>query len=157
MSELKPCPFCGGEAAIRKCKDVEFLVHNADCYMIMCGRCGVGTSYEPTETDAAAVWNRRTEDSDLAKAKSEGRLVVLPAPIGKKIWTIADGELDYGFVSWYESMLGKWTIAAQDAPRGFIFVDFDDFGKTAFLTREEAEKALGEGKGEQSNGRNENN
>jgi Lar family restriction alleviation protein len=60
--KLKPCPFCGGEATARRYKDVEFLVHNADCFMVLCGGCGCGTSYEPTEEAAADTWNRRTPD-----------------------------------------------------------------------------------------------
>lgn len=60
MSEkLLPCPFCGGESRIREYKDVEFLIHNADCFMVQCDRCGCGTSYEATKAEAIAAWNRR--------------------------------------------------------------------------------------------------
>jgi len=61
MSELKPCPFCpDGEARVRDYKDVEFLIHNADCFMVQCDNCGCGTSYESTREKAVAAWNRRT-------------------------------------------------------------------------------------------------
>lgn len=62
MNELKPCPFCGGEAKIYEYKDVEFLVHNADCNTVQCKTCGCGTSYEPTAERAIETWNVRIEN-----------------------------------------------------------------------------------------------
>lgn len=56
MTELKPCPFCGGEAIIEQDEDWywEWTVscRNEDCV------CYEGRSYE-TEEEAVAVWNRR--------------------------------------------------------------------------------------------------
>lgn len=65
--ELKPCPFCGGEA---KCGGDELLLRA----MVYCGVCGVGKYVkfnaeqkpfeEFTENFNAAVdmWNRRAND-----------------------------------------------------------------------------------------------
>lgn len=56
MTELKPCPFCGGEAVIGQDEDwyYEWRVAccNKDCIFYL------GKSYE-TEEEAAAAWNRR--------------------------------------------------------------------------------------------------
>jgi len=60
MSNLKPCPFCGGDAKVRKSHE-NFLVHPADCWMVQCADndCGCGTSFESSEYKAVAAWNRR--------------------------------------------------------------------------------------------------
>lgn len=62
--ELKPCPFCGGEAKLRQYRE-KFLLDNKprDCYMVLCKEkdCGCGTSYEKTSEKAIAAWNRRQE------------------------------------------------------------------------------------------------
>ena len=58
--ELKPCPFCGGEA---KCKEVlEGINGDFSCYKIIrCKECGVevtsGYCYE--KDDIEEKWNRR--------------------------------------------------------------------------------------------------
>lgn len=49
-SELKPCPFCGGEAEFH-------FVHGGDCY-IKCRLCCARTSYGDKET-VIDGWNRR--------------------------------------------------------------------------------------------------
>ena len=43
---------------------------------------------------------------------------------------------------WIETNECGWTIAAQYAPMAPKFYRFADFGKTVFLTREAAERAL---------------
>lgn len=48
------------------------------------------------------------------------------------------------FNSWVQEVSGGWSC---DGEYGQAMIDFDDFGKTVFLTREEAEAALKEGKG----------
>lgn len=83
---------------------------------------------------------------ELARAEKDGRLVVLPCKIGDKIHYIAEnGRIDFAFVRWFDTNEG-WTVAADNAPRAPLFFKFEDFGKTVFLTREEAEADFGEGK-----------
>ena len=59
MSELKPCPFCGGKARIREYKAEKFLLYNANCFISQCGKCGCGTSFERSQSDAIIAWNTR--------------------------------------------------------------------------------------------------
>lgn len=80
---------------------------------------------------------------ELAEADRAGRLAVLPCKVG---------DVVYGFhgkkailpmvVKWIETYTNGWCIAVQYAQMAPRFYRFSDFGKTVFLTREEAEKAL---------------
>ena len=60
MSELLPCPFCGGE-------DVEidhastYDVHHPDVYEVHCPDCGGRSGEGWTEDEAIAAWNTRAE------------------------------------------------------------------------------------------------
>ena len=69
------------------------------------------------------------EVQKMARAKVEGRLVVLPVSIGSPIWRL---HHPVGCPPFIES--GKMR-----------YCDLDWWGKNAFSTREEAEKALQEG------------
>ena len=88
---------------------------------------------------AEAVIKALSEYLELTKAKAEGRLVVLPCKVGDSIYR-PEG-LKYSVF---------WTITNVTIyPDEIVFTDdsdniftLDDIGKTVFLTREEAEKAL---------------
>ena len=70
---------------------------------------------------------------DLAewkKAHDDGRMVVLPCKVGDTIWRIKC------FADWPD--IGKPYVEAD----AFLYRDIHYFGKTVFLTREEAEEAL---------------
>ena len=60
MSELKPCPFCGGEGVITD-EDCYGFTYND--WMVYCENCqtyvGFGLQCETPE-EAAEAWNRRT-------------------------------------------------------------------------------------------------
>lgn len=59
MIELKPCPFCGGEASvIGKPHEAKFCVGCGDDSCL--GFSGLGWLYD-TEDEAHAAWNRREE------------------------------------------------------------------------------------------------
>jgi Lar family restriction alleviation protein len=62
MAELKPCPFCGGEAKNEK--------HNMRVdegltrlwYMARCQKCDAIVFSNKSEQEATDKWNRRAED-----------------------------------------------------------------------------------------------
>ena len=61
MAELKPCPFCGGDAFST---DYTYHIHPGRCivHFVECNRCHAMTNEYDTETEANEAWNRRTED-----------------------------------------------------------------------------------------------
>ena len=76
MSEikLKPCPFCGGEAVLKR--------DRAGSHCVKCTNCGCMTTYqfdfgegeEVSKRKAADVWNRRVVDeSRTDKERNEAR------------------------------------------------------------------------------------
>ena len=62
MSELKPCPFCGGEARVQH-QSRELYGDVVDWYGVYCNKqfCGF-VSGQSTEAEAIAVWNTRADD-----------------------------------------------------------------------------------------------
>lgn len=78
---------------------------------------------------------------DLIQAEKEGRLVVLPCNIRQPLYILKSGEIhrNYG-CQWH--FTGKESQAFGTLSLYGEFVSLDDFGKTVFLTREEAEAAL---------------
>jgi len=56
MTELKPCPFCGGKAKIYKYAGSDIRTR-----YIMCTCCGMGTD-RMREEEAIEKWNRRVKE-----------------------------------------------------------------------------------------------
>ena len=80
---------------------------------------------------------------ELAEADKDGRLVVLPCKVGDVVYGFHGRQTILPMVAkWIETNTGGWAVAAQYVPMAPKFYLFSDFGKTVFLTREEAEKAL---------------
>jgi hypothetical protein len=80
---------------------------------------------------------------ELAEADKDGRVVVLPCKVGDVVYGFHGGKTILPMVAkWIETNTDGWCIAAQYTPMAPKFYRFSDFGKTVFLTREEAEKAL---------------
>ena len=79
----------------------------------------------------------------LVKADKDGRLVVLPCKIGDKLYRVFAGEIFEHRVGSmkYFAIQKRWDIETYP----FCPYVESSIGKTIFLTREEAEKAL-EGK-----------
>ena len=69
MSELKPCPFCGGEADVIDYDDECWVAH----------QCANGTSVEinsyDTEAEAIAAWNSRAERTCRDTGENEWHFV----------------------------------------------------------------------------------
>ena len=56
MAELKPCPFCGGEA---DCNNAGFMQYGWKKWAVECPIRGVVTHFFDTEEKATAAWNMR--------------------------------------------------------------------------------------------------
>ena len=79
----------------------------------------------------------------LAEADRDGRLVVLPCKVGDVVYGFHEGETILPMVAkWIETNTDGWYIAVQYVPMAPRFYRFSDFGKTVFLTYEEAKAAL---------------
>lgn len=87
----------------------------------------------------------------LVKADKEGRCVVLPCKLYDKIFFIENEQIkELEVESFHQWSSGHWKLQANTNKKyehwkGYE-IDFNGIGKTIFLTREEAEQALKEGK-----------
>lgn len=80
---------------------------------------------------------------ELAVADQEGRVIVLPCKRGDELWTYCNYPVKrvYSFtVSDVSTLNGRTVLNTL----GLVTIRPEDIGKTVFLTREEAEKALQE-------------
>ena len=77
---------------------------------------------------------------ELAEADKDGRLVALPCKVGDKLYRVFAGEIfEYRVGSMkYFAIQGRWDIETYP----FCPCVESSIGKTIFLTREEAKKAL---------------
>ena len=73
---------------------------------------------------------------ELAQADKEGRCAVLPCKVGDTVWRI----------QYVQNKKGNYVVGIAEIKFGLLWAS--EFGKTVFLTREEAEKALGGGQDE---------
>ena len=53
---IKPCPFCGGDAEIKR---VSEPLSRAAFYAVLCTVCGISTAHSSSEAHAVEAWNRR--------------------------------------------------------------------------------------------------
>ena len=139
--------------ALRSCSDLP--TGNSGC-----AGCMFASLYEPACTDlllrhAADQIERDQKEiealRELAVAYKEGRAIILPCKVGHRVFALLDTDKhisecevkqiglgnEIGFV-------GLEPIGARGREYG---VALNGFGKTVFLTREEAEKALAEMEG----------
>lgn len=83
----------------------------------------------------------------LAEADKEGRLEVLPCKAGDTVYevtsrkTISEYRVKAIRVELFCTFI-EWDIVAGFVDKSIFGVPVDEIGKTVFLTREEAEKAL---------------
>jgi len=72
---------------------------------------------------------------ELMKADKDGRVVVLPCKVGDTVYRL----------QYVEPTPGRFTVGV--VPIKFALIWLEEFGKTVFLSHEEAEKALQEMEG----------
>lgn len=63
-TELKPCPFCGGEASTW----AQVTLHPPG-FEIECDSCGASTSADPIEDKAREAWSTRTADKEIERLR----------------------------------------------------------------------------------------
>ena len=118
------------------------------------------TGLEPEEVSDAVVGSKLLEKSqlvsafgvaaerlrELAEADKDGRLVVLPCKVGQRVFALLDTdkhisecEVKQIGISNKIGFIGLEPIGARGWEYG---VALNGFGKTVFLTREEADRAL---------------
>ena len=56
MSELKPCPFCGGEA--------RRYYGNTECYGVCCKKCSAKIYGYASKGSATKAWNKRAKEGE---------------------------------------------------------------------------------------------
>jgi len=54
MTELKPCPFCGGNSEVH--------VTEAEYWYVICLECGTISGIYSSEDEAMKAWNRRVSE-----------------------------------------------------------------------------------------------
>lgn len=88
---------------------------------------------------------------EYEQAESEGKLIHLPCRVGDTVYSIKNYHINECKVDWIRIDTRK-SITIRLMTKDYIFYDVSrkDFGKTVFLTREEAERALNSS--EKSNG-----
>ena len=88
---------------------------------------------------------------ELMKADKDGRVVVLPCKVGDTVFARLDNNRKYVCECKVKQIvvdnIGFVTFAPIGAPEREYDVSLRGFGKTVFLSREEAEKALQEMEG----------
>lgn len=100
------------------------------------------------ETEKNNDNDRLTEHiRELLKADKDGRVVVLPCKVGDTVYevtnrkTISEYRVKEICVELFCTFI-KWDVVAGFVDKSIFGVSVDEIGKTVFLTREEAEKAL---------------
>lgn len=88
---------------------------------------------------------------ELAEADKEGRVLILPCKVGDTVFARLDNKSKYVCECKVKQIvvgnIGFVTFAPTGAPGREYDVSLRGFGKTVFLSREEAEKALQEMEG----------
>ncbi len=89
---------------------------------------------------------------ELMKADKDGRVLILPCKVGDTVFAFLDKKSKYACECKVKQIclgdIGFVTFAPIGTPDLEYGVSLRGFGKTVFLTREEAEKALAEMKGD---------
>ncbi|MCR4819356.1 MAG: Lar family restriction alleviation protein [Fretibacterium sp.] len=76
--KLKPCPFCGGEAAVVEIEPRLYRPVMNKPFCVLCTSCDLYFGYDydyggefDTKEEAAAAWNRRAGDEGASKKEKD--------------------------------------------------------------------------------------
>lgn len=120
-----------------------------DCFGEHCSECEIGDI-----ADHLLANEEIKHAFELLKAEKEGRLIVPPCKVGDKLYYISyrvNGEKTEKYIK--EETIEMISVDSLSIyahiPRALV-IDLADLGKTVFLSREGAEKALAERKDNES-------
>lgn len=137
-----PCPY-NGECSQRKVW--ERLKAYEDTHMMPSDV----TSMRMDMAIIAALFNGVDVDrmKELTEADKDGRLVVLPCKVGDRLYEVTGRKTIsvYRVKAIRVELLGlfiEWDIVEGFVWQSLSGINAEEIGKTVFLTREEAEKAL---------------
>lgn len=152
MSELLPCPFCGGEAKLHDGLVIIPVIDENGAYIdadvedtpawVECAACGAATDGVDSADEAISAWNRRAQPEnepltleDLQKMDGEPAYIV-PINLHKWICDARDGKPEWGMVR--KSWVRIWRNETAD----LVHTDFDfsDYGKTWLAYRRKPER-----------------
>ena len=132
LSNKNPCSSC----------KVDRQIGNPNRWQCECDRCDKPNDWKNECVKKLAKYETPEDD---------GRLVVLPCKSGQDLFGIYNGAIVDGYADGYlmekisvDSNSEHWIWFQDKYSKNFWKVSFEDFGKTIFLIREEAEKALKE-------------
>lgn len=84
---LKPCPFCGGEAALKDYTEVDDI----QWAFVECSRCYVALEGDSSAQSAIAAWNTRASDATLSSQAAE--IERLREALGKAEWALVEAAI----------------------------------------------------------------
>ena len=141
------------ERACEEC--IHFFACSRQCGEPMAQRSATGCECYETVKSSAAYFAGTLDGAkqeipsrlrELAEADKDGRCVVLPCKVGQRVFALLDtdkhiSECEVKRIGMGNEIgfIGLEPIGARGRKYG---VSLNGFGKTVFLTREEAEKAL---------------
>lgn len=143
ISDKSPCLNC--------CSDQQ--IGNPDVWQSDCYRCEKLPNWKAKVIDRlAAIEDILGDDYDLDRLKElveadrEGKCVLLPCKVGDKLYKISENGVKEVVVQSIVFMLSHTvnhlTVHVANERGAMTEIETKDFGKTVFLTREEAEAAL---------------
>lgn len=98
--ELKPCPFCGGEAATKST-----IYGYGERYEAYCTKCYIGLDLFESEEDAIKAWNKRATDWIPVEERlpEESGFYFVTADFGEQVST-ANCHFDKKIEKWWATM-----------------------------------------------------
>lgn len=119
-----------------------------------CDSCNVQLCYRQCYKMTRWAEKAKEKLAEYETADEERRLVVLPCKVGQDLFGIYNRTIIDGYADGYllektsvHSDADHWIWLQDKNSKNYWKVSFDEIGKTVFLTREEAEKALKEMEG----------
>ena len=135
---VKALRYCSNDYPCKTCP-VELQKDESTCIGVLFKHC-----IDQIERDQKEIEALR----ELAVAYKEGRAIILPCKVGHRVFALLDTDKHISECEVKQIGLGNeigFVVLEPIGARGRKYgVALNGFGKTVFLTREEAEKALRE-------------